>query len=142
MNRYRKIISTFGITYENISNRSNGRKLGTKVVDSLLKTAAAQKSQVKFIAYTSVGNADNNTLHLAQVHCITEAAIIKTGIPYSFLRNNWYLENVIGMLAEMQQSIRAGALDIEHSDFEKLLGRPTTPISKAPAEIVSGIRNA
>jgi len=109
VNRYRKIISTFGITYENISNRSNGRKSGTKVVDSLLKTAAV---------------------------------IIKTGIPYSFLRNNWYLENVIGMLAEMQQSIRAGALDIEHSDFEKLLGRPTTPISKALAEIVSGIRNA
>ena len=35
-----------------------------------------------------------------------------------------------------------GALDIEHSDFEKLLGRPTTTISKALAEIVSGIRNA
>jgi NAD(P)H dehydrogenase (quinone) len=196
---------------------------------------AAKKAQVKFIAYTSVGNADNNPLHLAQVHRATEAAIIKTGIPYSFLRNNWYLENetgsiqgvlagapwvtaagtskvgwaakqdyadaaaavlsgkghentiyelsgkpmtqeelaailgtvlgkkvivqqvddaayaqimkgaglpdfVVGMLVEMQQSIRKGALDIENSDFEKILGRPTTPISKALAEIISGIR--
>ena len=49
---------------------------------------------------------------------------------------------VVEMIAEMQQSIRKGALDIDSSDLEKLLGHPTTPISKALAEIVSGIRNA
>jgi len=208
----------------------------TRIRQHATAVAAAEKAQVKFIAYTSVGNAGSNPLHLAQVHRTTEAAIIKTGIPYSFLRNNWYLENetgsiqgvlagapwvtsagtgkvgwapkqdyaeaaaavlsgaghentiyelsgkpmtqeelaailgtvlgkevivqqvddaaykeimkgaglpdfVVEMIAEMQQSIRKGALDIESSDFEKLLGRPTTPIDKALTEIVKGIGN-
>ncbi len=209
----------------------------TRIRQHANAVAAAEQAKVKFIAYTSVGNAGSNPLQLAQVHRTTEAAIIKTGIPYSFLRNNWYLENetgniqgvlagapwvtsagtgkvgwaakqdyadaaaavlsgeghentiyelsgkpmtqeelaailgtvlgkevivqqvgasehaeimkgaglpdfVIDMLVEMQQSIRKGALDIESSDFEKLLGRPTTPISKALTGIVNGIRNA
>lgn len=195
---------------------------------------AAKQAQVKFIAYTSVGNADESSLFLAPVHRSTEEAILKTGIPYSFLRNNWYLENEIGsiqgvlagapwitsagngkvgwapqkdyaeaaaavlsgsghentiyelsgklmtqeelatvvgailgkevpvrqvddaayadimkgagvpdfvvpMLVEIQKAIRNRALEIESSDFEKLLGRPITPISEALVQIISGI---
>lgn len=196
--------------------------------------AAAEQAQVKFIAYTSLGNASENSLFLAQVHRTTEEAIVKTGIPYSFLRNNWYLENeilsiqgvlagapwvtsagsgrvgwalqqdyaeaaaavltgsghentvyelsgklmtqeefaaalgvvlgkevdvqkvddatyadimkvagipdfVITILVNIQKGIRDSALAIESNDFEKLLGRPATPISKALTQIVSGI---
>ena len=54
---------------------------------------AAKENNVKFIAYTSVGKADTNTLPLAIVHK-------ETGIPYSFLRNNWYLENEISSFKE------------------------------------------
>lgn len=61
---------------------------------------AAKENNVKFIAYTSVGKADINTLPLAIVHKETEKAIIETGIPYSFLRNNWYLENEISSFKE------------------------------------------
>lgn len=53
----------------------------------------AKIANVKFIAYTSVGKADTSTLPLAIVHKETEAFIKDSGIPYSFLRNNWYLEN-------------------------------------------------
>jgi NAD(P)H dehydrogenase (quinone) len=66
---------------------------------------AALKSEVKFIAYTSLGNASESNLFLAPVHQFTEDAILKTGIPYSFLRNNWYLENEISSI----QGILAGA---------------------------------
>jgi NAD(P)H dehydrogenase (quinone) len=195
---------------------------------------AAKQANVKFIAYTSLGNASESSLFLAQVHRATEEAIVKTGIPYSFLRNNWYLENeissiqgvltgapwvtsagsgrvgwalqqdyaeaaaavlagtghentvyelsgklttqeelaaalgvvlgkevslqkvdddtyadvmkvagvpefVITILVNIQKGIRDGALEIESNDFEKLLGRPTTPVSEALAQIVSGI---
>ncbi|BBI35538.1 SDR family oxidoreductase [Cohnella abietis] len=55
--------------------------------------AAAQRANVSFIAYTSLGNASENPIFLAPVHRATEEAIKNTGIPYSFLRNNWYLEN-------------------------------------------------
>jgi len=206
----------------------------TRIRQHANAVAAASQAKVKFIAYTSLGNASESSLSLAQVHRATEAAILNTGIPYSFLRNNWYLENEIGsiqgvlagapwitsagsgkvgwalqqdyaeaaaavlsgtghentiyelsgkpmtqeelasalgtvlgtevtvkqvdddtyaetmkgaglpgfvidILVDIQKAIRGGALDIESNDFEKLLGRPTTPINKALNQIVSVI---
>ncbi|WP_405153389.1 SDR family oxidoreductase [Paenibacillus sp. FSL K6-0108] len=64
---------------------------------------AAQKAGIGFIAYTSVVNAENNTLSLAEVHRATEQAIRESGIPYSFLRNNWYLENEAGSVQAASQ---------------------------------------
>ncbi|NMA70805.1 MAG: SDR family NAD(P)-dependent oxidoreductase, partial [Firmicutes bacterium] len=34
-------------------------------------------------------------------------------------------------LVEIQQAIRQGALDVESDDFQKLLGRPPTPVPEA-----------
>lgn len=66
---------------------------------------AAERAGVKFIAYTSLANATESKNLMAPPHVATEAAIIKTGIPYSFLRNNWYFENEIGSI----QGVLAGA---------------------------------
>lgn len=60
---------------------------------------AAERAGVKFIAYTSIVNATESKNLFAPTHVATEAAILKTGIPYSFLRNNWYLENEIGSIS-------------------------------------------
>ncbi len=193
---------------------------------------AAAKAKVGFIAYTSVGNAQESTLFLAPVHSHTEKAIQATGLPYSFLRNNWYLENelssiqgvlagapwvtsagegrvgwapredyaeaaaavlagsghentiyelsgqpltqgefaaalgsvlgkevpvqqvddatygeimksaavpgfIIPMLVAIQAGIREGTLDVASSDFEKLLGRPATPVAEALPKLVA-----
>ncbi|KYG31777.1 SDR family oxidoreductase [Alkalihalobacillus trypoxylicola] len=192
---------------------------------------AAERAQVKFIAYTSLANATESQNLMAPPHVATEAAIVKTGIPYSFLRNNWYLENeissiqgaiagatwitsagkgkvgwalqqdyadaaaavlvesghentvyelsgplltqdelvsalgkvlnkeipvqqvsdeeyaeimkslglpefIIPLLVGIQESIRNGSLDVESNDFEKVLGRPVTPISDALAKLI------
>ncbi|MGD6968286.1 SDR family oxidoreductase [Rossellomorea vietnamensis] len=66
---------------------------------------AAEHAGVKFIAYTSIANAANSENLMAPPHVATEAAIKETGIPYSFLRNNWYLENEIGSI----EGVLAGA---------------------------------
>lgn len=195
---------------------------------------AAERAGVKFIAYTSLANATESQNLMAPPHVATEAAIIETGIPYSFLRNNWYLENEIGSIqgamagapwitsagegkvgwalrqdyadaaaavlvgnghentvyelsgplytqeelasalghvlgkeipvqqvsdeqyAEMmkglglpdfvipivvgiQEGIRNGSLEVESHDFEKVLGRPVTPINEALTELVHAI---
>jgi NAD(P)H dehydrogenase (quinone) len=60
--------------------------------------SAAERAGVKFIAYTSIVNAQKSTNALAPTHQATEQAILKTGIPYSFLRNNWYLENELSSI--------------------------------------------
>ncbi|SMQ81324.1 NAD(P)H dehydrogenase (quinone) [Bacillus sp. OV166] len=196
--------------------------------------AAAERAGVKFIAYTSLANATESTNLMAPPHVATEAAIIKTGIPYTFLRNNWYLENEIGsiqgalagapwvtsagtgkvgwalqqdyadaaaavlvgnghenkvyelsaplltqeelasalgvvlgkeipvqqvtdetyaeimkglglpdfvipIVVGIQESIRNGSLAVESNDFEKVLGRPITPINEALTQIVTQI---
>lgn len=196
--------------------------------------AAAERAGVGFIAYTSLANAKESENLFAPTHQATEEAILKTGIPYSFLRNNWYLENeissiqgvlagapwvtsaengkvgwalqqdyaeaaaavlsgkghentiyelsskvltqeeiaaalgsvlckevivqqvddatyadimqeagvpdfVIPILVEIQRSIRVGSLDVESNDFEKLLGRPATPINEGLSQIVNGL---
>lgn len=206
----------------------------TRIRQHTNAVAAAERAGVKFIAYTSATNANESKLFLALVHRVTEEAIVKTGIPYSFLRNNWYLENeissiqgviagapwvtsagsgkvgwalqqdyaaaaatvlagnghdntiyelsgklmtqeelasalgtvlgqevpvkqvddatyadimkgagvpdfVIPILVSIQQGIREGTLEIESNDFEKLLGRPVTPIREAITQIVNGI---
>ena len=54
---------------------------------------AARRAGVALLAYTSVLRADISPLGLAAEHVITEAAIRASGLPYSFLRNGWYLEN-------------------------------------------------
>jgi len=195
---------------------------------------AAARAKVGFIAYTSLANAADSKLFLAPPHQAAEQAILKTGIPYSFLRNNWYLENeasgiqgakagapwvtsagtgrvgwalqqeyaeaaaavltgsghentvyelsgplltqeqfvaelsaVLGksipvqqvdddayadimkgagvpefllpFLVGIQQGIRDGELEIESGDFEKLLGRPLTPLRDALGGLVQGL---
>jgi NAD(P)H dehydrogenase (quinone) len=207
-----------------------------RIRQHLAAVSAAKRANVGFIAYTSLGNASESSLFLAPVHRATEEAIRQTGIPYSLLRNNWYLENEIGsvqaviggapwltsagsgkvgwasrrdyaqaaaavlagnghentvyelsgkpmtqeelasilagvlgrdvpvqqvdddtyasimagagvpepvipILVAIQSAIREGALEIESGDFEKLLGRPNTPISEDLRQMVSEIQS-
>lgn len=198
--------------------------------------AAAKRANVGFIAYTSLANAAESRMFLAPPHRATEEAIVKSGIPYSFLRNNWYLENevssiqgvlagapwvtsagsgkvgwalrqdyaeaaaavlagtghentiyelsgrlltqeeiaaavgaalgkevtvqqvnddayadimkgagvpdfLIPFLVGIQTGIREGGLEVESRDFEKLLGRPATPVNEALRAIVEELKN-
>jgi NAD(P)H dehydrogenase (quinone) len=206
----------------------------TRIRQHQTAVEAATKAQVKLIVYTSVANATSSMLGLAEVHRKTEEAILKTNIPYVFLRNNWYLENeasnikgvlaggqwitsagegkvgwalkrdyaeaaaavlagsghenkiyelsskplsqtelanavgkvigkdiivlnvddvsyaqglnevglpefVVDLLTGIQKAIRENALDVASNDFEKLLGRPATPIEEAVDEIIKSL---
>ncbi|WP_339159504.1 SDR family oxidoreductase [Paenibacillus sp. FSL W8-0186] len=206
----------------------------TRIRQHTNAVAAAERAGVKFIAYTSLVNAKESKMFLSPPHKATEEAILRTRIPYSFLRNNWYLENEISsiqgvlagapwvtsagsgkvgwalqqeyaeaaaaVLAEdghentvyelsgklmtqeqfasalgevlgkdipvqqvddeayadimkgagvpdflvpfligIQQGIREGGLEVESNDFEKLLGRPATPVREALTQIVRGM---
>lgn len=61
---------------------------------------AAKDAGVSFIAYTSILNAQASEMALAAEHKQTEDAIKAAGIPYSFLRNGWYSENITMTLAQ------------------------------------------
>ncbi|MBS0535921.1 MAG: SDR family oxidoreductase [Proteobacteria bacterium] len=61
--------------------------------------AAAKKAGVKRIVYTSILHADSSAIDLAAEHRATEAAIKASGIPFTFLRNGWYIENYAAGIA-------------------------------------------
>lgn len=68
---------------------------------------AAIEAGVPYIAYTSLLNASDSPLGLAQEHRETEQLIRDSGLKYTFLRNNWYSENY---LASIEHVIAQGVL--------------------------------
>jgi len=67
--------------------------VGQRVPQHRNVIAAAKRAGVKLIAYTSVLRAETSVLGLAEEHRVTEADIRASGLPYTMLRNGWYLEN-------------------------------------------------
>jgi len=59
---------------------------------------AAVRAKAGLLAYTSVLHADTSPLALAAEHRDTEAAVRASGLPYTLLRNGWYVENYTGSL--------------------------------------------
>lgn len=68
--------------------------------------AAAKKAGVKWIVYTSLLHADTSPLSLADEHRETEAMLRESGIPFTLLRNGWYMENHTG---SAKAAVAAGA---------------------------------
>jgi NAD(P)H dehydrogenase (quinone) len=60
---------------------------------------AAVSAGVGRIVYTSILKADTSGAALAAEHKATEEAILASGLPYTFLRNGWYIENYTENLA-------------------------------------------
>lgn len=66
---------------------------GDRVAQHTAAIEAAKTAGVKFIAYTSLVDAQKTTFALGNDHRATENAIFASGLSYAILRNNWYLEN-------------------------------------------------
>lgn len=95
---------------------------------------AAVRAGVGFIAYTSLAKATDSTIFLAPVHQATEAAILATGIPYAFLRNNWYLENEFGTV----QAVLAGAPWLTSAGPGKVGWAVRADYAEAAANVLAG----
>jgi len=65
---------------------------------------AAKAAGVARIVYTSILRGDKSPMILAADHVATEKAIAESGIPFTFLRNGWYIENYAGGFAHAIES--------------------------------------
>lgn len=61
---------------------------------------AAVDARVGQIVFTSIAQAPTSTLEVAVSYRDTEQAIRASGLPYVFLRNNWYFENATATLGD------------------------------------------
>lgn len=96
--------------------------------------AAAKKAKVGYLAYTSLAKADSSTLWLGEVHRATEKAIRETGIPYTLLRNNWYIENELDLI----QSIASGGPLVTSAGNGRVSWAPRADYALAAANVLSG----
>lgn len=71
----------------------SGSEVGKRLPQHRNVLSAAKKAGVKLIVYTSISNADDSVSPLAPEHKATEKMIKESGIPFVFMRNNWYTEN-------------------------------------------------
>ncbi len=88
----------------------SGSEVGQRVPQHTNIVNAAKNAKVKFIAYTSILNADTSKMLLAKEHLVTEKLIEQSGIKHAFLRNGWYVENYTEQLGNVLKSgVIAGA---------------------------------
>ncbi|QSR27082.1 NAD(P)-dependent oxidoreductase [Nocardioides aromaticivorans] len=77
----------------------SGSEVGQRLPQHQNVIDAAAAAGVQLLAYTSIANAASSRIILAGEHKATEEAIVAAGLPHTFLRNSWYIENYSGQLA-------------------------------------------
>lgn len=70
----------------------SGTDFGRRVSQHAAAAAAARDVGAELVAYTSAPHAETSRMKLAVEHRETERAIRELGVPFTFLRNGWYLE--------------------------------------------------
>ena len=73
----------------------SGSEAGQRVAQHGTVVAAAARAGVGLLGYTSIAHADTAQHALATDHRETERVIRASGVPFTFLRNSWYLENYL-----------------------------------------------
>jgi NAD(P)H dehydrogenase (quinone) len=85
-------------------------ELGKRAAQHEAVIDAAKKGNVSLLAYTSILGGDTNKMKLAIEHQETEALIRRSGLPFTFLRNGWYIENYTEHLAPaLEHGVMAGS---------------------------------
>ena len=107
---------------------------GDRVAQHTAAIDAAKAAGVSFIVYTSAPNAQESSFFLVNDHRATENAIIASGIPYSILRNNWYLENEAGSI----KGAAAGAPWLTTGGSGKVGWALRRDYAEAAANVLSG----
>ncbi|AWB87848.1 SDR family oxidoreductase [Mycetocola zhujimingii] len=82
----------------------SGSEAGQRIEQHRNVVDAAIRAGISRIVYTSAPHADTSTLALAPEHKATEEMIRASGIPFTFLRNNWYTENYVGAFTQATAS--------------------------------------
>ena len=87
----------------------SGSEVGPRVAQHANVVAAAVRAGVGRVAYTSIPHADTAQHALAVDHRETERVIRESGLPFTFLRNSWYLENYLPQVPSYLEHGVAGA---------------------------------
>jgi NAD(P)H dehydrogenase (quinone) len=82
----------------------SGSEPGRRVPQHAAVIDAAKAAGVAQLAYTGIFGGPDNPMLLGSEHRATEQLILDSGLPYTFLRNNWYSELAVRDIAEAVES--------------------------------------
>ncbi|WP_454050572.1 SDR family oxidoreductase [Cellulomonas sp. Marseille-Q8402] len=82
----------------------SGKDLVRRNVQHEQAVTAAVRAGAGRLVYTSGLRAEGNPLGFAAAHAVTEADVRGAGVPFTILRNGWYIENYAGDLAAARES--------------------------------------
>ena len=109
-------------------------ELGQRVPQHRNVIDAAVKAGVQRIVYTSLLRAADSPLSLAPEHTETEAMIRASGIPFTILRNGWYIENHVGAA---KAAVAAGAF-IGAAGEGRIAGATREDFAEAAVAVLTG----
>ncbi|MET7394616.1 SDR family oxidoreductase [Dactylosporangium sp. NPDC005572] len=112
----------------------SANEVGRRAAQHRAVVDAAVKAGVGLIAYTSITEADTSTIPIAPEHKLTEEYIRASGLPFAFLRNNWYIENYTGNLAStIEHGVLLGA-----AREGRIAGATRADFAAAAAAVLTG----
>jgi len=82
----------------------SGSEVGKRMPQHTNAIDAAVAAGVGRVVYTSAPHADTTELAVAPEHKATEELLPASGLPVTFLRNNWYTENYVGPLEQARET--------------------------------------
>src|SRR3954466_13426764 len=109
----------------------SGSEVGQRIPQHTNVVAAAKNAGVGQIVYTSAPKADTTDMKLAGEHLATEQMIAESGVPYTILRNSWYIENY-----NVQQALEHGLFGAAGSG--KIAASPRADYAEAAASVLVG----
>jgi len=112
----------------------SGNEFGKRVDQHTAVINAAKKAGVKLLVYTSGPNAADSSMHLMQEHKGTEKVLVNSGVPYTILRNGWYIENYT---RQLDSALKLGAIFGAANDGKVSLA-PRSDFAAAAVEVLTG----
>ncbi|GAA4444730.1 SDR family oxidoreductase [Phytohabitans houttuyneae] len=109
-------------------------EVGIRVPQHTNAVNAAVAAGVSLVAYTSAPYADTTDLPIAPEHKATEEVIRASGVPFTFLRNCWYVENYTANLAT---ALQHGAI-LGSAGDGKVSAAPRADFAAAAAAVLAG----
>jgi NAD(P)H dehydrogenase (quinone) len=78
----------------------SGSEVGRRMPQHAAVIEAAKAAGIGRVAYTSITDADRSDNPLAPEHKATEELLRASGLPFTILRDNWYIENYAAQLPQ------------------------------------------
>lgn len=117
---------------------STDRVFGDRVVQHTNAVDAAAGQGVQHLYYTSASRAELSARRSPTEHLATEKRVRESGVPFTFLRNNKFIENYGWRLPSWVES---GAIRYSSGDGKVALAA-ITDYAEAAATIMSGVGHA